>query len=69
MKKLKSIMAAFALLSLAGTAAFMVGCKHMDSDDHGSTHVHQYTCPMHPKVVQASPGSCPKCGMALVHKD
>jgi Cu+-exporting ATPase len=25
-----------------------------------------YTCPMHPKVVQAGPGSCPKCGMALV---
>jgi len=26
----------------------------------------QYTCPMHPEVVQAGPGSCPKCGMALV---
>jgi Cu+-exporting ATPase len=25
-----------------------------------------YTCPMHPEVVQAGPGSCPKCGMALV---
>ena len=24
-----------------------------------------YTCPMHPEVRQASPGSCPKCGMAL----
>ena len=24
-----------------------------------------YTCPMHPKVVQAGPGSCAKCGMAL----
>src|SRR5258708_1928007 len=26
----------------------------------------QYTCPMHPEIVQMGPGSCPKCGMALV---
>ena len=26
----------------------------------------QYTCPMHPENVQDGPGSCPKCGMALV---
>lgn len=25
----------------------------------------QYTCPMHPEIVQDHPGSCPKCGMAL----
>ena len=25
----------------------------------------QYTCPMHPEVVQDEPGNCPKCGMAL----
>ena len=24
-----------------------------------------YTCPMHPKIQQAGPGSCPLCGMAL----
>jgi len=24
-----------------------------------------YTCPMHPEVVQKGPGACPKCGMAL----
>jgi len=27
-----------------------------------------YTCPMHPEVKQASPGSCPKCGMQLVQR-
>ena len=25
-----------------------------------------YTCPMHPEILQNTPGSCPKCGMALV---
>ena len=25
-----------------------------------------YTCPMHPEVHLDKPGSCPKCGMALV---
>ena len=24
-----------------------------------------YTCPMHPEIRQAGPGSCPICGMAL----
>ncbi|HEX3281710.1 MAG TPA: heavy metal translocating P-type ATPase [Pyrinomonadaceae bacterium] len=24
-----------------------------------------YTCPMHPEVLQAGPGACPKCGMGL----
>ena len=24
-----------------------------------------FTCPMHPEVRQANPGSCPICGMAL----
>jgi len=24
-----------------------------------------YTCPMHPEIRQAGPGTCPKCGMAL----
>ena len=26
----------------------------------------QYTCPMHPEVIQDKPGSCPICGMDLV---
>ena len=25
----------------------------------------QYTCPMHPEIIQDVAGSCPKCGMAL----
>ena len=26
----------------------------------------RYTCPMHPEINSADPGSCPKCGMTLV---
>jgi|CXWL01.1.fsa_nt_gi Cu+-exporting ATPase len=29
----------------------------------------EYTCPMHPEVVQIGPGTCPKCGMALEPKE
>lgn len=29
----------------------------------------QYTCTMHPEVVQDEPGDCPKCNMKLVEKD
>ncbi|NVN17524.1 heavy metal translocating P-type ATPase [Muricauda sp. HICW] len=29
----------------------------------------QWTCPMHPEVVEDDPGSCPKCGMDLVPKE
>ena len=25
----------------------------------------KYTCPMHPEIIRAGPGSCPICGMAL----
>jgi len=25
----------------------------------------QYTCPMHPEIIQDAPGACPICGMAL----
>src|SRR6185437_7668025 len=29
----------------------------------------EYTCPMHPEIVQNSPGRFPKCGMELVPKE
>src|SRR6185503_7290095 len=29
----------------------------------------EYTCPMHPEIVQMGPGSCPICGMALEPKE
>ena len=36
------------------------------SSPHESPAATEYTCPMHPEVVAAAPGRCPKCGMALV---
>lgn len=35
--------------------------EHSESDKNSAT----YTCPMHPEVKSATPGSCPICGMAL----
>ncbi len=69
MKKFSSIAAVLALVTLSGATAFLVGCKHNDADNHSSGHVHQYTCVHHPEVVQSSPGTCPKCGMKLTHKE
>jgi len=37
------------------------------SDKIDSTDI-EYTCPMHPEIVQLGPGSCPICGMALEPK-
>ena len=34
-------------------------------DSHPMGHEQLYTCPMHPEVKQAGPGTCPQCGMAL----
>jgi P-type Cu+ transporter len=49
-----------------------VGHAHSAHSGHGSTGAMKaaspdtlYTCPMHPQIRQAGPGSCPICGMAL----
>src|SRR3989344_431570 len=33
---------------------------------HAPTAGVSYTCPMHPEIMQAEPGMCPECGMALI---
>ena len=38
------------------------------SDDSCALPGVEWTCPMHPEIVQDHPGSCPKCGMALEPK-
>ncbi len=38
------------------------GLKDVSSQSGSAS---EYTCPMHPEVIQAGPGACPICGMAL----
>ncbi|MEH2564635.1 heavy metal translocating P-type ATPase [Bradyrhizobium sp. AZCC 2289] len=42
-------------------AAYLEGSKPKADVPDGAI----YTCPMHPEIRQAGPGSCPICGMAL----
>ncbi|ODU25168.1 MAG: hypothetical protein ABS95_00955 [Verrucomicrobia bacterium SCN 57-15] len=65
MKKITFLLVAAVFLA-AGSFAF-VGCKPAQDQSSGSQ-AKQYTCSMHPEVVQDKPGKCPKCGMDLVEK-
>jgi Cu(I)/Ag(I) efflux system membrane fusion protein len=49
--------------SVAIGAVAVTGCK-----DSGGEQAKKYTCTHHPEVVQDTPGTCPKCNMALVEK-
>lgn len=46
----------------------LFSCKEEKKHSTTTTHTHtaSYTCPMHPQVVQSTPGACPICGMDLV---
>jgi hypothetical protein len=57
--------AAFAFLTLAILG--VSGCNK-PAQEQGGRQAKQYTCSMHPEVVQDKPGKCPKCGMELVEK-
>src|SRR5437588_9024173 len=42
--------------------------RYLETDKRAAAPVPEgtiYTCPMHPEIRQAGPGSCPICGMAL----
>jgi Flp pilus assembly protein CpaB len=78
MKRTQWIIAAtlVAMVGIAGLVA--TGCTGSNQNDHAvqggdqpaqkSEKAVQYTCSMHPEVVQDKPGDCPKCGMKLVEK-
>ncbi len=55
--KMKSILSAAMAAALAIAAFGLSGCS---KSQDASSHVHQYTCPMHPEVVKDKPGDCPK---------
>jgi hypothetical protein len=60
-----AVIAAFAFLAIA--VGGVTGCNK-STPEQGSSQAKQYTCSMHPEVVQDKPGKCPKCGMELVEK-
>ncbi|MEW2921605.1 heavy metal translocating P-type ATPase [Muricauda sp. ANG21] len=45
------------------------GMDLVEEQNTTSSSKQQWTCPMHPEVVEDGPGSCPKCGMDLVPKE
>lgn len=49
----------FVLLSL-------LSCGDKKNDESSANVKQNYTCPMHPQIVQDKPGTCPICGMDLV---
>ena len=53
------------MTTLTAGMASLAGCGKPPAADRQVL----YTCPMHPEVVKNAPGTCPKCGMALVEKE
>lgn len=43
---------------------FYISGSHK-AQQKAATKATEYTCPMHPEIIQDHPGDCPKCGMAL----
>lgn len=64
MKKIINIVVIF--LITWGLAACLGKDKHEHHDAGTSATGINYTCPMHPQIVESQPGSCPICGMNLV---
>jgi hypothetical protein len=50
-------------LFLLATALAFAATGHLTAQQESKQ---LYTCPMHPEVVRAQPGQCPKCGTTLV---
>ncbi|MEC7769719.1 MAG: heavy metal translocating P-type ATPase [Bacteroidota bacterium] len=45
------------------------GMDLIEEQNTSASSKQQWTCPMHPEVVEDGPGSCPICGMDLVPKE
>jgi hypothetical protein len=53
------------VMTLAASAAFAEPSP-TPTTSPPAERAQRYTCPMHPEIVRAEPGQCPKCGMTLV---
>jgi Cu(I)/Ag(I) efflux system membrane fusion protein/cobalt-zinc-cadmium efflux system membrane fusion protein len=64
------IVTAAVTLAIAGSAAWLGGLRLPAGPAQQEAARHkaetQYTCSMHPQVIQDEPGNCPICGMELV---
>ena len=62
----------FSFILLAGLVVFNLSSDQVFGQTPQNKSVKvaakQYTCKMHPEVIQDKPGKCPKCGMKLVEK-
>jgi len=56
---------------LASALVILVGCSKEKKSQEAADQVTamDYSCPMHPEVVDNKRSLCPKCNMFLVHKD
>jgi hypothetical protein len=62
----KQILILIGMLALGTTSAIARQNDHDHEQEQKNEKKQRYTCPMHPEVVRAEPGECPKCGMTLV---
>jgi heavy metal-binding protein len=53
-------------LGTSGAIAQQSDHEHDYEQEQKTGMKQRYTCPMHPEVLRAEPGQCPKCGMTLV---
>ncbi|OLY94532.1 membrane fusion protein, Cu(I)/Ag(I) efflux system [Cnuella takakiae] len=56
-------------IALTAPAVLLSACKQKGQAAVTDAKKQTYTCPMHPQIVQNSPGTCPICGMDLVPFD
>ncbi len=56
------------LVFAVSTAMVFNACSGSSADKTEQTAKVEYTCSMHPEVLQDKPGKCPKCGMELIEK-
>lgn len=63
-----SIVKANAAVLLTLLSFLFSACTSGKKDEHSVHDAIEYTCSMHPQIVQEKPGTCPVCGMELVKK-